>query len=202
VKNVNDAIQYEIFAISYNISCPVLIALVEIRQALPSHLANTSFIGDSGSYSSRARNDTDTNFILKLFLLFLRLLDLQTHLYRRNTRRFEDIIDFLQGQLERLGEDKVRDDQLYKVVHDVHTPDLIAQLVDSNTDTVVLNGSGGTLNQTVKTHTTCTEDEGEDLDGIKVVHGGNEQRGKDLKEEDPQDGQCSGSLVFVETVLP
>lgn len=44
----------------------------------------------------------------------------------------KDVVDFLQVELARLGEDKVGDDELNKVVDDVDGPDLVADLLDTN----------------------------------------------------------------------
>ena len=67
---------------------------------------------------------------------------------------------------ESLREEVVSGDQLQTVVDDVHHPDLVAELVDADTDTVILDRSRCTLDHAVETHATSTKHKREDLDRV------------------------------------
>ena len=65
------------------------------------------------------------------------------------------------------------------IVDDVDTPDLVAELLDADGDAVGLDGRGGTLDERVETHAFGAQHEGEDLDGVEVMEGGDQEGGED-----------------------
>lgn len=73
------------------------------------------------------------------------LADIQTHLDRVNAWRFKDVINLFESETCCLGEDEVCEDKLDCVVGDKDDPDLVANLVDSDRDSVVVDCSGNTL---------------------------------------------------------
>lgn len=101
-----------------------------------------------------------------LFLLSLCPTDLLTELDRIRPRRFKDGVNLLERQLASLGEDEVRRNELEGVVHNVHNPDLVPDLLNAHANSVRLDHTRRALNHVVETHTLGTQRQGEDLDGV------------------------------------
>lgn len=134
--------------------------------------------------------------------LLLRLLDVQRHLDRRHARRLEHGVNFFEGQPRSLWEDKVRQNELDTVVDDIDHPNLVTELLNSNTDAVCLHSPCTALDQPIETHSLGTEWQRQDLNGVQVVHGGNQHSGEGLVEVDPKDSQRSGCGVSRDIELP
>lgn len=59
--------------------------------------------------------------------------------------------------------------QLKHVVHDVHAPDFVAHLGNTDRDTIRFDSAACALDDTIKTHTLGTERQRQDLDRVEVV---------------------------------
>jgi len=63
------------------------------------------------------------------------------------------VIDVFERQLGGLREQEIGYNQLQSVVYNIDDPDLVSDLSDTDTDSIVLNNTGGRLNDRVKGHT-------------------------------------------------
>ena len=73
-----------------------------------------------------------------------------------------------------LREDNIRCNQLTEVVHNIHSEDLVSDVRDADLDTVGLDDTADSLKKRVHANPLGTQREGEDFDGVKIVHDGDQ----------------------------